>query len=106
MVTLIILPSRTSGICCLDCAFLCILTHRLVISTTPSSKNAHFVPTVEKEAELFLSCFNAVREHGIFQQVDSLTNPNPRQNNEHVQILPECDIYLVEAGKGVNCSNK
>jgi hypothetical protein len=60
-VTMVISPSRTSRICCLDCAFLCILTHSDVDNTEP--QEGTLCADCKKGAKLFLDCFNAVKEH-------------------------------------------
>jgi hypothetical protein len=59
-VTMIIFPCRTSQISCLDCAFLCILTHTDVHSTEPQKGTIR--ANCKKGAKLFLDCFCAVRE--------------------------------------------
>jgi hypothetical protein len=35
----------------------------MVMPTTPNRKKAHFAPTAKKGAQLFLGCFDSVREH-------------------------------------------
>jgi hypothetical protein len=59
--TMVISPSRISRICCLDCAFLCILTHSDVDNT--KQQKGTLRADCKKGAKLFLDCFDAVREH-------------------------------------------
>jgi hypothetical protein len=59
--TMVTLPSRTSPICCLGCAFLCILTHSDVDNT--ERQKGTLCADCKKWATLFLDCFVAVREH-------------------------------------------
>jgi hypothetical protein len=60
-VAMVILPSSTSRICCLDCAFLCILTHSDVNNTKPPKGT--LPAECKKGAKLFLDFFYAVREY-------------------------------------------
>jgi hypothetical protein len=59
--TMVISPSKTSPNSCLDCAFLCIVTHSDVGNTGPQKGTLR--AGCKKGAKLFLGCFDSVREH-------------------------------------------
>jgi hypothetical protein len=61
MATMVISPSRTSSISCLNCAILCKLPHRHVNNTEPQKGTLR--TNSKKGAKLFLGCFDSVREH-------------------------------------------
>jgi hypothetical protein len=74
---MVILPSRTSQICCLDCAFLCILTHSDVDNTEPQKGILH--ASCKKGQSFFLTALmllvgntNNIGTSGLLRMVGSM----------------------------------